>query len=56
MTNLDSVIGLGMHAGPGRWNDPDMLEVIFSSSTVWSKESKSRTFTQRLDAPYTLLH
>lgn len=27
MANLDSVIGLGMHAGPGRWNDPDMLEV-----------------------------
>lgn len=27
MANLDSVIGLGMHAGPGHWNDPDMLEV-----------------------------
>lgn len=27
MANLDSVIGLSMHAGPGHWNDPDMLEV-----------------------------
>ena len=25
--NLDSVIGLSMHAGPGGWNDPDMLQV-----------------------------
>jgi Alpha galactosidase A len=25
--NLDSVVGLSMHAGPGAWNDPDMLQV-----------------------------
>jgi hypothetical protein len=27
LRNLDSVVGLAMHAGPGGWNDPDMLEV-----------------------------
>eukprot|EP00892_Ulva_mutabilis_P006961 jgi/Ulvmu1/4637/UM002_0368.1 len=26
LANLDSIIGLSMNAGPGRWNDPDMLE------------------------------
>lgn len=25
--NLDSVVGLSVHAGPGAWNDPDMLQV-----------------------------
>lgn len=25
--NLDSVVGLSMHAGPGAWNDPDMLQI-----------------------------
>ena len=25
--NLNSVVGLSMHAGPGGWNDPDMLQV-----------------------------
>jgi alpha-galactosidase len=24
---LDTVVGLSMFAGPGSWNDPDMLEV-----------------------------
>ena len=27
LRNLDSVTGLGQFAGPGGWNDPDMLEV-----------------------------
>lgn len=29
LDNLDSVVGLAKYAGPGGWNDPDMLEVIF---------------------------
>ena len=27
LRSIDSVVGLAMHAGPGGWNDPDMLEV-----------------------------
>jgi alpha-galactosidase len=27
VVNVDSVIGLAMHAGPGGWNDPDMLQI-----------------------------
>lgn len=28
LANLDSNIGLARFAGPGGWNDPDMLEVV----------------------------
>ena len=33
MTNLDGTVGLGRYAGPGGWNDADMLEARMSQLT-----------------------
>ena len=34
---LDNTIGLSRFAGPGHWNDPDMLEVaLFRSACTWT--------------------
>lgn len=32
---LDNTVGLARFAGPGAWNDPDMLEVGFDAQTPY---------------------
>jgi len=31
LANLDNTVGLAKYAGPGGWNDPDILEVYYPS-------------------------
>jgi alpha-galactosidase len=36
---LDKQVGLAKYAGPGRWNDPDMLEVGNGFMTIHEQQS-----------------
>ncbi len=36
---LDNTVGLSEFAGPGAWNDPDMLEVTHTSQTFGTQQT-----------------
>ncbi len=45
LANLDNTIGLAQFAGPGSWNDPDLLEVCTSAWLMAITEFSTRLLT-----------